>query len=113
MSHVIHHSAQARLWTSPSYAHLNVGNLGEVVADTTAFIDLFIHIVLMVVLHFEYSILGIMLTIANWLLPAYIFSEKGHQHMLKTVYPDEIDEWNKDHPDHEWAQEDWSKVESM
>lgn len=59
-------------------------------------------IVLMVL---EFSILGIMLTICNWLLPAYIFSEKG-QTMLATVYADEIAEWNKAHPEHEWAQED-------
>lgn len=60
-----------------------------------------------VLLVLEYSILGIMLTIAFWLLPAYIFSEKG-QNMLDTVYSDEIVEWNNVHPDHEWAHEDSS-----
>ena len=33
----------------------------------------------------KYSILGIMLTIAFWLLPAYIYSEMG-EHMLDTVF---------------------------
>jgi len=53
----------------------------------------------------QYSILVTMITIALWLLPAYIFSEKG-QDILDT---DEIMEWNNAHPDHKWG---WEQEDS-
>ncbi len=59
-----------------------------------------LRIVLMVI---EYSILGTMLTIANWLLPEYVMSEKGMK-MIEEKFGDECDAWNARNPDHEWAQ---------
>mmetsp|Transcript_3930 Transcript_3930/g.6807 ORF Transcript_3930/g.6807 Transcript_3930/m.6807 type:complete len:257 (-) Transcript_3930:1467-2237(-) len=55
-----------------------------------------------VLLVLEYSILGIMLTIAQWLYPEYIASEKGMK-MIGDKYPDECAAWNAANPDHEWA----------
>jgi len=55
-----------------------------------------------VLLVLEYSILGIMLTIAHWLYPEYIGSEKGMK-MIGDKYPDECAAWNAANPDHEWA----------
>mmetsp|Transcript_23700 Transcript_23700/g.40346 ORF Transcript_23700/g.40346 Transcript_23700/m.40346 type:complete len:257 (-) Transcript_23700:121-891(-) len=55
-----------------------------------------------VLLVLEYSILGIMMTIAHWLYPEYIGSEKGMK-MIGDKYPDECAAWNAANPDHEWA----------
>ena len=60
-----------------------------------------LRIVLIVV---QYSILGIMMTIAFWLYPAYIASEKGIK-MIYDKYPQECAAWEAANPDHEWANE--------
>ena len=79
-----------------------MGGLGTAIGalTVTGNITTTLKIVLMVI---EYSILGIMMTIANWLLPEYITGEKGMK-MIEEKFGDECDAWNARNPDHEWAQ---------
>jgi len=52
----------------------------------------------------SYVILGCCLTVAFWLYPAYF---EKHQEDIAKNYEDEIAEWEKEHPDHEFSQEDY------
>ena len=52
----------------------------------------------------SYIILGCCLTIAFWLYPAYF---EKHQEDIAKNYEEEIAEWEKEHPNHEFSQEDY------
>ena len=51
-----------------------------------------------------YIILAVCLTVAFWLYPDYF---EKHQDEFTDMYKKEIEEWDKEHPDHEFAKDDY------
>lgn len=49
-------------------------------------------------------ILAVCLTVAFWLYPEYF---EKHQDEFTNMYKKEIEEWDKEHPDHEFAKDDY------